>query len=85
MGYTDYYKGPLRDYHRDPFPTFPTKHQGGSSGCTVKRLASNLIIWPSCKQGCMRRDVLPRRSEKAERAVREKGGSGSGFDASGAI
>ena len=20
MGYRDYYKGPLRDYHRDPFP-----------------------------------------------------------------
>ena len=20
MGYWDYYKGPIRDYHRDPFP-----------------------------------------------------------------
>ena len=28
MGFGDYYKGTLRDYHRDPVPPFPTKNQG---------------------------------------------------------
>ena len=31
MGYWDYYRG-LRDYHRDPFPHFPTKNQGVEGG-----------------------------------------------------
>ena len=31
MGYWDYYRGTLRDCHRDPFPPFPT-HVGTLKG-----------------------------------------------------
>ena len=31
MGYWDYYKGTLRDYHRDPFPQSPLR-TGASFG-----------------------------------------------------
>ena len=27
MGFGDFFKGTLRDYHRDPFPNSPTKNQ----------------------------------------------------------
>ena len=63
MGYRDYYKGPSRDYHRDPFPHSlstrellrPLRYVSGPDWSTS--------TWTSFVQGCTK---SPRRPGSVE-------------------
>ena len=49
MGYSDYYKGPLRDYHRDPFPhSLLSTRQTSATRCSACWAPSTVAHFTIC-------------------------------------